>query len=746
MGENKATVKSNVDKAKIERAMTQYVRQDFTMDQLEEIKLGLQSGIEVEAYAKKDYLAIQMRQIRFGLEQGLDAGIYAKPEFDWFQMEEIRDGLERGIDVSVYAKTKYSYEVMRELKKALIDDINLEKFAMAGAPLIRELHHAVRDKQDILPYIKAGYVPEQLAEIRHAITHVCNIDPYIDVSYRGVAIKEMWLGLEKGLDISAYAKPEYSWLQMREIRLGLESRLDVSIYAKELYSPEQMKEIRLGLEQKLDVEQYKSMVHSATDMRRIRTKLLDDRDAKLKLLKAAMERQKTASGKHKVAHAQEKKSAEPAPEFRVIVDGQKRKALLYISNKYGDLTREQILKLLNEKGVVSGINEELIEKIVAGEKRNVFVTIAESCLPKEGTDGYYQYMFETNKSDRSDIERITWFEKTHTGMPLAIYHKAQKGEDGWLVDGTVLPGLQGKDLPVLSGRGFKLLGDGVTYMAESDGCVTLFGNQLIVSQLLELDKVDETIGNIDYNGAVHIKGDVRGDVKINAIGDVAVDGFVENASIESIGSIFIKNGANGNGFSQFSAAGRVIGKYFENVSITAKDIKAHHYLKCVLSAKNSITSYASICGGTAYAANFIETQDTGNRNCVLTQISLGEAKKPEDNKVIIELKEADKQLAILENVMEEMKKKLPPEVRNVTPMFLKIESAIFTKKKEQKALYEKMQQLEEKKKNTKKSYLKVSGTLYEGTIVTIDGDKLEASTVSDVTLINDNHKVKITKQ
>ena len=35
----------------------------------------------------------QMDQIRKGLEKGLDVSIYAKPEFDDFQMEEIRIGL-----------------------------------------------------------------------------------------------------------------------------------------------------------------------------------------------------------------------------------------------------------------------------------------------------------------------------------------------------------------------------------------------------------------------------------------------------------------------------------------------------------------------------------------------------------------------------------------------------------------------------------------------------------------------------
>lgn len=36
-----------------------------------------------------------MEQIRFGLEDGLDVSVYADPEFDFEQMREIRIGLEQ---------------------------------------------------------------------------------------------------------------------------------------------------------------------------------------------------------------------------------------------------------------------------------------------------------------------------------------------------------------------------------------------------------------------------------------------------------------------------------------------------------------------------------------------------------------------------------------------------------------------------------------------------------------------------
>ena len=43
-----------------------------------------------------------MNQIRPGLENGVDASKYADPKFDYGQMEEIRKGLENGVNLLPY--------------------------------------------------------------------------------------------------------------------------------------------------------------------------------------------------------------------------------------------------------------------------------------------------------------------------------------------------------------------------------------------------------------------------------------------------------------------------------------------------------------------------------------------------------------------------------------------------------------------------------------------------------------------
>ena len=74
----------------IENLMKTEWKNQFDREQLYQIKIGLESNVDVSIYAKPEYKRIQMYEIREGLEQGLDVSKYAKPEIDGFDMGRIR--------------------------------------------------------------------------------------------------------------------------------------------------------------------------------------------------------------------------------------------------------------------------------------------------------------------------------------------------------------------------------------------------------------------------------------------------------------------------------------------------------------------------------------------------------------------------------------------------------------------------------------------------------------------------------
>ena len=57
---------------------------------MEQIRLGLEEGIDVSPYNMVGFSSGQMKQIRLGLEEGIDVSEYADPFIDAVSMKEAR--------------------------------------------------------------------------------------------------------------------------------------------------------------------------------------------------------------------------------------------------------------------------------------------------------------------------------------------------------------------------------------------------------------------------------------------------------------------------------------------------------------------------------------------------------------------------------------------------------------------------------------------------------------------------------
>lgn len=87
----------------------------------------------------------QNQEIRLGIEEGLNVSIYAKAEYNWLQMEQIRMGLKDKVDVSAYADPAYSYDTMKQIRLAFYSST------------------------DLTPYLDRGFIDDELEQIRLAL-------------------------------------------------------------------------------------------------------------------------------------------------------------------------------------------------------------------------------------------------------------------------------------------------------------------------------------------------------------------------------------------------------------------------------------------------------------------------------------------------------------------------------------------------------------------------------------------------
>ena len=67
---------------------------------MNEIRIGMESGLDVSVYMDPEYSNEQMKQIRYGMEHDLDVSKYADPSISVSEMKEIRQGLEAGNQIT----------------------------------------------------------------------------------------------------------------------------------------------------------------------------------------------------------------------------------------------------------------------------------------------------------------------------------------------------------------------------------------------------------------------------------------------------------------------------------------------------------------------------------------------------------------------------------------------------------------------------------------------------------------------
>ena len=143
--------------------------ESYTREQEEEIRLGLEEGLDIGLYARPGYTARQMRVLRQGLEAGVSlihlagegksasemqrdlfkrvaerAGVNAV-DFYPDQLEEIRCGLHDGIPVACFADPSLSSRQMREIRLGLAHGVRLLDYVTAACPadIMRRVREAL---------------------------------------------------------------------------------------------------------------------------------------------------------------------------------------------------------------------------------------------------------------------------------------------------------------------------------------------------------------------------------------------------------------------------------------------------------------------------------------------------------------------------------------------------------------------------------------------------------------------------
>lgn len=296
---------------------------------------------------------------------------------------------------------------------------------------------------------------------------------------------------------------------------------------------------------------------------------------------------------------------------------------------------EEFLHDLSFRQIRFGVQEARIREAFEKDEYCTDIIVAEGKAPKQGTDASIEYFFNTDPKVRPTLKEdgsVDFFNLNtvchcQAGDVLAKLTMPVPGEDGMTVLGTRIKPREVKYLKLRYGKNIGVSEDGLVLTSQVNGHVTLVEGQVFVSNVLPIENVDNSTGNIEYEGSVEIHGNVQSNFSVKAKGNIVVNGLVEGAYLEAGGDIIIARGMAGMSKGELKAQGNIVAKFFENATASAGGyITTESILHSNVSAGNEITvggRRGFITGGHVVAANQIKVKTLGSAMGASTIVEVG---------------------------------------------------------------------------------------------------------------------------
>ncbi|MFC1556482.1 DUF342 domain-containing protein [candidate division KSB1 bacterium] len=343
-------------------------------------------------------------------------------------------------------------------------------------------------------------------------------------------------------------------------------------------------------------------------------------------------------------------------EVAVIIseDGLRASIMVTVSVEDKIPTLDMAHAALKEANVTYGIDVDIMQNIFKEYKFGREVTVAFGKPVVDGKDGEVKYFFikkvdlkpREDEKGNVDYKNIQLIQNVEKGEKLAEVIPPVPGKEGKTVTGTRVLPKPGKVLELPQGFNTEPSPDNPNILiASAAGNVTFKQSSVNVDDVLTIDSnVDYKTGNLDYVGALSIKGNVKAGFEVKSKNDIEISGFVEDAKVIASGSVIIKNGFLGKGDGLIEAEGNVILKFCENQNIKAKGdiIVGEDVLFSNLISGSKIEVQGKrgvIIGGTTRATKGVAVKELGNYQGAKTEVIVGI-----DDEIVKEIKAIEEEI------------------------------------------------------------------------------------------------------
>lgn len=427
------------------------------------------------------------------------------------------------------------------------------------------------------------------------------------------------------------------------------------------------------------------------------------------------------------------------------------------------MSRDEIIGELVRAGVKYGLQEERLDALM---KERVFCTpieLAKATPPMEGKDAKITYHFNTDLTSKPklledgsvDFHTLDTICPVRAGDLLAELEPAVQGRPGIDVCGKPIKPAKVNNLILRHANRIHLSEDGLKMYSDVNGHVSLVDDKVFVSDTYEVPAdVDSSTGDITCEGNVLVKGNVRTGFKIEAKGDVIVNGVVEGAEIYADGQIILMRGIQGMSRGKLIAGGNIISKFIESAEVISRYGYVHSeaIMHSQVSAKTDVIvggKKGFISGGSTRCSQMIEAKTVGSNMGTTTLLEVGV-----DPTVAEEFRRLEKQMPELEaekasctqNLVLLAKKLKQGEQLPVDKLLLLKQSQkrIAEIDKEMEEIDARLDELQDDMEMKENGMIRVSQTAYSGCKITISGAVYYVKTeISHARFVKDRGDVKV---
>ncbi|MCF6178117.1 MAG: FapA family protein [Geopsychrobacter sp.] len=334
----------------------------------------------------------------------------------------------------------------------------------------------------------------------------------------------------------------------------------------------------------------------------------------------------------------EKKSPAYVLRLQMKEDQLQLFAFISVFDAENTIAPSELIELMLAHNVKEGVDLEEVAKFCSKAAMGINqedIPLAKGTPPVPGKDGWLELTvktgtdgadFQEDEQGNVDLRTLNTFTNVEDNHKIGIIHHPAIGEPGRTVHGEKIKAISGTPLELVAGDGVKLNEDRSQAFSTCGGRVVFDGHTLSVAEeFVVKGDVDLSVGNIDFNGVVEIKGDVLDDFNIRSSKGIRVSGAVGACRLESGGPIEIGSMA-GLGRGLIRCRGDLRTKYLNQVQVECwGNVEVSHEIRnsSVKSTRAILVERGAISGGEAVALDGIEAKHLGSISGTKTRLRAG---------------------------------------------------------------------------------------------------------------------------